>query len=235
MYFFMVFDEVDIFWPIVVVSGHRFHLPPLGGGDRSCVFWTCCVYWKLCLFRGSCTGRPSMSACQPPLSSRSHTQAQVLWHWSTALANQPRWCTRRETRGGALSFACMSPLCSHQQPAWAAEFGGGAHALVEPPWCRAPLGDGSQSRKWKCVGARLLPCLLPELPSSHCMWTCDLDYCCWGGGGDLLTSFHWFLGDLVPPPSDVWLQGSLRSPAVLCGYSLLVNECLFGCVLVGRS
>ena len=57
----MLFDGVDFCCRIVVVSGHRFHLPPLWGWGwgrcRSCVFWVLCDSWQMCLCVGSCANR----------------------------------------------------------------------------------------------------------------------------------------------------------------------------------
>ena len=78
--------------------------------------------------------------------------------------------------------------------AWAAGLGGCAHMVAKLPQCGAFLWPSIQLQKQKCShGGLPSPHLLPQLHTSCCMSTCNLDFYHFGGG-DLLTSFHCFVG-----------------------------------------
>ena len=81
----MVFDELILCQGFcIVVSGHRFHLPPLRGSRRS--FLNLLHLWKLCQ-QGS-----AAFARWPQLLGGSHMQ--MLWCGTAALAGDwPNWCT----------------------------------------------------------------------------------------------------------------------------------------------
>ena len=125
MYFFMVFDGVDPYRCIGVLSGCRFHLPPLAGG----------MFSEPAISVGSCTNR---AVCVCPLATAaSHTQAQVLWCRFAALVDRPSWCAGLRGRGKHFFCTC-NPECS--------ALTGGLPGLLDlvgaPTWPLSHLGIG---------------------------------------------------------------------------------------------
>ena len=148
--------------------------------------------------------------------------------WPTGQACAPSVCEEC-----FLSCACSHSALTDSWP--------GLLNVGVPTWCLSHLsvehfcrlGSNSKSKSVPFVGC-LFPHLLSESHAGCCLRPCAPDHCCWGWGGDLLTSFHCFPRDPVPPPSNVWLCGSLRCPIVLRVCPLLVSECPFHFFLVGR-
>ena len=91
IYHLMLFDGVDLCLCILVVSGHRFHLPPLGQEKA--------VYSEPAMISGI-SACPLGSMLTEPLcfcmlsSTALHTYVPALWEGSLALANWPSCCTR---------------------------------------------------------------------------------------------------------------------------------------------
>ena len=135
------------------------------------------------------------------------------------------WLTRADVPGGMRgegtpSFTPTFPFCIHWLPAWADQLGRVPLGLLT---CLAVehshrLGGNSKSEGVLMEGC-LFSLLLSELCTDCHLGSCTLDCCCWGGRGDLHTSFHCLPGGPALPPSDVWLCGSLRH--LLCCVDVL--------------
>ena len=186
----MVFDEVDFCQYIVVVSGHRFHLPPRGAAGA--VFSEAIASAGSCLHPLEVVLLGFIYICWPLLLGGSQIQAQVLWCKSTVLIDCLSWCTRWEVKG---VFFCMC--------AYSALTGGppGPLGLVGAPMQWLSHFGVEHSCELGCISksesipaeACLLPCLFPKLHADCCPRSWTADHFCRGGGGDPLTFFCCFL------------------------------------------
>ena len=176
----MVFDGVDFCHHIVVVSGHRFHLSPLGWGELCFLS----IPWQLCQSVGSCTSK-------------------TFCVWLPLLCGDPLLCP---TSCAGAPGGMGEEVSSFPHMVCSALSGGPPELLslvgAPPQWliCLGMehshgLRSNSESKSFPAEG-----CIFPLLLSntSHYAWSYALDHCCWGERGDPFTSFHCLPGHPAP-------------------------------------
>lgn len=191
----MLFDGVEFCCHIVVLSGHRFHLPPLGWGAGD-------VFSEPTMIPGICACLLKVVPIELSASGHccfKHTGTGALVGipcagWPAELVCQMGWGR------GAPSLLPTLPLYTHCVLAWAARL-----VTVLPRWLSYLSVEHSRGleRNFKSESISsedcLFPLLLSELCFSHCARSSTLDHCHWGGGGNLLTSFHGLPGGVQHP------------------------------------
>ena len=155
----------------------------------------------------------TVSVCGCSLNAAAlHSYAQALWQGSLALVDWPSWCIRRQ-EGHFVSHACswgiFHPALALCPPVMLRFMKCPCDCLASSKWSLLTGWEATPREGVPMEGSPFFS-LLSELCMVQCPWLLSL-----GEGKETRPPFHLplphcLLGSAAPPPSDIWLRGSLR-------------------------